>query len=118
MEFPDLGVYVAVRDNGKFPVAEWEDDWKKSWISSRLASYPGSSHFLHGEESGYEPTLGQFKSSHGVTFDRDGSILVADGWNHHIQKFTVEGTSLGLGDTSNPTSNNIPPHANPPRESS
>ena len=26
MEFPDLGVYVAVRDSGKFAVAEWEDD--------------------------------------------------------------------------------------------
>ena len=41
---------------------------------------------------------GEFTHPHGVAVDGEGNILVADSWNHRIQKFTSEGkflTSVG-----------------------
>ena len=33
---------------------------------------------------------GQFNYPRGVAVDVEGNVLVADGWNHRIQKFTAE----------------------------
>ena len=37
---------------------------------------------------------GQFRCPRGVAVDGEGNIVIADGWNHHIQKFTAEGKFL------------------------
>ena len=37
---------------------------------------------------------GQFNHLHGIALDFEGNILVADCWNHRIQKFTEEGKFL------------------------
>ena len=37
---------------------------------------------------------GQFKNPHGVAVDNELNILVADGGNHRIQKFTPDGQFL------------------------
>ena len=38
--------------------------------------------------------LGQFNQPSGLTLDGEGNVLVADYWNHRIQKFTAQGQFL------------------------
>ena len=42
----------------------------------------------------YGSGLGQFNGPCGLTLDDEGNVLVADNWNHRIQKFTAEGQFL------------------------
>ena len=47
-------------------------------------------HLVHNYGSGQ----GRFNSPRGLTLDGEGNILVADCWNHRIQKFTAQGQFL------------------------
>ncbi len=101
---------ITFNKRGEVVVTEREGDCVTIFSSSgekvRSFGTPGS---------GY----GQFHSPHGATVDSEGNILVADCWNHRIQKLTTEGqflTSFGTeglqfkyphGITFNPTNNKV-----------
>ena len=78
---------VAVRHNGEIIVAELRNRCVSVFAPNgkkiRTFGTKGSAH-------------GQFKYPCGIAFDSAGNILVAEGGNHRIQKFTAEGQFLIL----------------------
>ena len=77
---------VAVNQRGEVVVSDRKihcvSVFSPSGVKLRSFGTHGSSH-------------GQFEQPHGVAVDGEGNILVTD-YNHHIQKFTVEGQFLAV----------------------
>ena len=83
---------VAVGDKGEIAVTEWGDHCVS------IFSQTGTKIRTFGSVGSAQ---GQFNHPRGVTFDSAGNILVVDGDNHRVQKFTAEGkftTAVGRKD--------------------
>lgn len=78
---PDESVYVL--DTGNSCVLKLDSSSKllKSWGSRTL-------------DGQAPPAAGTFNEPWGIAVDRQGSVYVADTWNHRIQKFDGEGRFL------------------------
>ncbi|MGE5223675.1 MAG: hypothetical protein ACM3PY_14655, partial [Omnitrophica WOR_2 bacterium] len=76
---PDGSLYVA--DSGNNRIQHMTADGKviKVW---------GTSGAINGANT---PPGGTFNEPWGITVGKDGSVYVADTWNHRIQKFTASG---------------------------
>lgn len=78
---PDESVYLL--DTGNSRVLKLDSSGKllKSWGSRTV-------------DGQVPPASGTFNEPWGIAVDRQGSVYVADTWNHRIQKFDGEGTFL------------------------
>ena len=82
------GAYGIAISRGEIFVSEMEGNCITVFSCTILRSYATRSFGTHG--SG----LGQLDAPHGVAVDDEGNVLVADGNNHRIQKFTKHGEYL------------------------
>jgi len=83
---PDGSLYLADSRNHRIVHLDAEGSFINAW-----GSY---ANVLDGNAS-----PGTFNEPWGVAVSPQGSVYVADTWNHRIQKFTAEGTFLTMWDT-------------------
>ncbi len=77
----DGGIFVVDTGNSRMVKFNPKGEFITSWGSQTLV----------GQTS---PEPGTFNEPWGITTDSEGNILVADTWNHRIQKFDPEGKFL------------------------
>ncbi|MFQ5408985.1 MAG: SMP-30/gluconolactonase/LRE family protein, partial [Anaerolineales bacterium] len=75
---PDGSVFVADTSNHRIQVFDADGTFKTMWGT-----------FGNRDEGTGGP--GAFNEPWGIAVDADGSVYVADTWNHRIQKFTPDG---------------------------
>jgi sugar lactone lactonase YvrE len=80
---PDGTLYVADTDNNRIQHLAADGSVLQVWGSF--------ADILKGEAPG-----GTFSGPWGITVGSDGSVYVADTWNHRIQKFTAEGQFVNM----------------------
>jgi uncharacterized protein (TIGR03663 family) len=89
---PDGSLYVADTENNRIEHLDRDGNPIKVWGS------------FGGDDPNAAPP-GTFNEPWGIALGPDGSVYVADVWNHRIQKFTADGQfitmwgSLGRGET-------------------
>jgi len=80
---PDGSIYITDSKNNRIVHLSPEGDWLQAWgtfADAALGSAPGGTF--------YEPW--------GIAVGPDGSVYVADTWNHRIQKFSPEGNFVTM----------------------
>lgn len=80
---PDGSLYVADTDNHRIQHLSVNGDVLHTWGSFGDVA--------QGSVSG-----GQFNQPWGIAVGPDGSVYVADTWNHRIQKFTAQGEFIAM----------------------
>jgi predicted membrane-bound mannosyltransferase/DNA-binding beta-propeller fold protein YncE len=94
----DIGTSIWTESAGGVqPITpEQADPYLKGWRDVAAVQVWGAT----GTEAG------QFQSAHSVAVAADGSIYVADGFNHRVQKFTAKGEYvMSIGTPSGPVTN-------------
>ncbi len=98
---PDDLLYVADAGNNRIQVFQPDGQFVRGW-GSLCDLGAGAAGCVDPDGSGPQPLgAGQFKEPWGVAVAADGSVYVADTWNHRIQQFTAAGEFVrawgGLG---------------------
>lgn len=92
---PDGLVYVADTGNNRVQVFDAAGNLVRGWGSLCNLEDPAAS-CVDPDGSGPQPLgAGQFKEPWGIEVAADGTVYVADTWNHRIQRFGSDGTFLG-----------------------
>jgi DNA-binding beta-propeller fold protein YncE len=79
----DGTIYVADTDNHRIQHLSWDGTSLQTWGS-------------FGDVSQGQADGGIFNQPWGIAVGRDGSVYVADTWNHRVQKFTADGKFISM----------------------